>query len=38
MEKQNGLLAKSNQLNIIGLIGCALAVIGILLPVISVNV
>ena len=38
MEKQNGLLAKSNQLNIIGLIGCDLAVIGILLPVISVNV
>ena len=38
MEKQNNFFGKSNQLNIIGLIGCALAVIGILLPALSVNV
>lgn|GEM_PF-2636101 len=38
MEKKNNFFAKSGQLNIIGLIGCALAVIGILLPVLSVNV
>lgn len=38
MENKNNLFAKSAQINIIGLVGCALAVIGMLLPVISVNV
>ena len=38
MEQRNGLFAKSGQMNIIGLIGCALAVIGMILPVLSINV